>query len=201
MSTTVPDMNEFLPPDFDYDGDNKTGNDTGSKAKSTRKPRTSRKPQPPPLTSTPKKEPTTDEIAKCMGEVLSLTAIVHSLPQVPNLYCEYCRDHILETAPQTGKDLAKLSEEHPALRSALGGITKFFAGMSLAGSLGNLYGPSAVHHGPKILEPARVMYPNMPPRKPKAAKKPRAKGGVTHAHSTASAGTASPTPESPPDTV
>ena len=154
--------------------------------------RKERGPQPPPRPSLPKKEPTTAEIGKTMGELLSMTAIVHSLPQLPNLQCDYCRKRILDQAPKSGQNLAKLSEDYPALRAPLAAITRFFGGLSIMGEVTELYGPSFVHHGPAVLEPAAVMFPDMPPRKPKVEKK-----GKSHASHAATAGTAQP----PPSTV
>ena len=138
--------------------------------------------QPAPLSSLPKKEPSRAEVVECWGQVLSFTALVHSTDMLPNLKCEYCRDHIVNTAPSTAKDLITLAEGHPALHGALVGVTRFFSGLSAMGSIGELYAPSVIHHGPAVpilTDMTPMLYPSMPARKPKAVKQSKVKG---HSH-------------------
>lgn len=180
-----------------------TGSDTPteSKGKTQRRSRARprKSPQPPPLSADqlPKKEPEDKQIEKVTSEILSFTAVMHATPMLPALQCDYCRDHILDTAPDTAKELVKLSHDYPALRGALVGITRFFGGVGALSIVGDLYGASIVHHGPEVPvltqvgtiaygRPTKSHPEGMPPRKP-ASKKFK---GNPHAHSSATAGTA-----------
>jgi hypothetical protein len=133
---------------------------------------TPKPPQPEPLASIPttRKEPSPADVENCWGQILSFTALIHTVDVLPDLKCTYCRDHILKTAPGTAKSLVKLSADYPMLHGVLVNVTRFFAGASLLGEVGNLYGPSVMHHGPEVsllTGAATVMYPDMPPRQPK----------------------------------
>ena len=176
-------------------------------AKSRRKAGTSdtkRQEKPNPIAA--KKLPTDADITKCVTEILSVTAVVHALPQLPSLQCEFCKKHILDQAPDTAKDLVALSKDYPFLRSALIGVTRFFGGLSTLSTLTELYDASVMHHAPlpKGVEPVvdavgHIKYPNMPPRNEDTVVhlklvKPHLPRRHDHAHSEASEGTiASPT--------
>lgn len=180
-----------------------TGSLKGTDTKPDSKPKTGRgrsraKKQPPPLpkSSLPKKEPDDDQITKIVGECLSFTALIHANPLMPNLQCDYCRDHILEQAPKSAKELVKLSHDFPLLRGALVGVTRFFSGVGALSVVTDMYGSSIAHHGPEIPVvtpmlgmacggPTKLHPEGMPPRKPP---KERHKGDQ-RASSSASAGT------------
>jgi hypothetical protein len=137
----------------------------------------------PPVPVTPHRTPNTEEIGKVMGEILSLPAIMFSLPQFPTLQCDYCQSHFLVQGPKTGEQLAVLSEDHPAFRAALQNITLAWGGLSMFGVIGEYIAKPLVHHGPEALAPAAPML-GVPARKPKEPRE--------HVHSAASEGTARP---------
>jgi len=161
--------------------------DRGKGEKRRGRPRGSGRPGP--AKSLPKKEPSDADVTRVVAELLSMTAVIHTLPQLPEWRCDYCRDAILTESPGVARELVELSKEHEMLRGALVGITRFFTGMSVMSSLGKLYGRSMIHHGPDVpvmSSMGHVMYPDMPDRPVREAK---LKGGRKHAHSPASAGT------------
>lgn len=136
-----------------------------TQAKAQAKSKAKYQPRPQPVIPS-KGEPTSDEIVKCWGSILSFTSIVHVVPGP--LQCEYCAKHIADQAPDTARALVKLSDDHPQLASALGAVTKFFGGVSAFGLIGELYAPTVIHHGPYIpllTDTAPMLYPDMPARK------------------------------------
>lgn len=177
-------------------GSGEKGTDTPTRKPKRQRGRQNVQPPPLPKSALPKKEPEDSQIEKITSEILSFTAVLHATPMLPDMQCDYCRDHILEQAPKSAKELVKLSHDFPFLRGALVGVTRFFSGVGALSVVTDMYGASVAHHGPEIPVitpmlaiasggPTKLHPEGMPPRAPKK----QSHKGDPNAHSEATAGT------------
>jgi hypothetical protein len=119
----------------------------------------------------------------------------------PAIDCDFCKEHFIKQGPKTGRELAKLSEDHPALRGALVKVTIAWNSISLLGVVAEYVGRPVVHHGPGALQPFTAVV-GVPKREEADSvmglpKRRRTRGHVHAAGTEATAGTAQPAPASP----